>query len=160
MAKNFVVQFGVGNPTLMTGLSPTFVNFKTVPGGTNATPPGITEIPTATGLYYFTYGPTTSTAFLIDAVAAVTNTTQRYLSGVLDPIQSVDEKIGVVGDSFGTTAADPTTIFGYVKRLQEFNEGNSTFNKTTGAWDIYSRGSSTELVMKTLSDAAGVVSKS
>lgn len=159
MAKNFIVQFGVGNPTLMTGLSPTFVQFRTVPGGVTSAPPGITEVPNATGLYYFTYGPTTSIAFLIDAGAAVTNNTQRYLSGALDPIQSVDEKIGISSDSIGSTAVDPTTIFGYVKRLQEFNEGNSTFNKTTGAWDIYSRGN-TQLIEKTLSDAAGVVTKS
>ncbi len=159
MAKNFVVQFGTGNPTLRTGLTPTFTIFKTV-GGSNITAPGVTEIPTSSGLYYFTYGPTSAIAFVLDGGSSITDTSIRYLTGQLDPVQAVDESIGVSGDSYGSTSVDPTTIFGYVKRLREFNEGNSTFDKSSGVWDIYTRGSSAELVQKTLTDASGVVTKS
>lgn len=157
MAKNYLLQFG---STTWTGLTPSFILFKTFPGGTNVTPPGITEIPTASGLYYFTWGPTNSIAFVVDGGAALTSPVTRYITGDLDPIQAVDEKIGTTEDSFGSTSVDPTTIFGYVKRLQEWNEGNATFNKSSGAWDVYSRGSSVMLAEKELVDAASEVTKS
>ena len=63
-----------------------------------------------------------------------------------------NEMIGTTASSFGSTSIDPSTIFGSVKRLQEILEGNATFNKSNGTWDIYSRGSSTLLRSKTLSD--------
>lgn len=63
-----------------------------------------------------------------------------------------NEMIGTTASSFGSTSIDPVTIFGSVKRLQEILEGNATFNKSNGTWDIYSRGSSTLLRSKTLSD--------
>lgn len=193
-AKNYILRFASGNPTTYTGLSPTFTVFKTVPGGVNITPPpGITEIPTSTGLYYFSYDPIGSTApvaFVIDGGASLVLST-RYLSNALDPIQAVDQQLTAVGltleaglsaiaggissianfgtslnsligstaSSFGNTATDPATIFGYLKRLQEFNEGDSTFTKTTGLWDIYSRGASTQLIEKALVDSTTSVVK-
>lgn len=198
MAKQYLVLFGSGNPASNTGLSPTFTVFKTVPGGTNATPPGITEIPSATGQYYFTYGATNAIAFVIDGGSGLASSI-RYVPGLLDPVDAIDEqltaygntalqgmsnlgttmltsfaglgntmfygfsgidaKLGATNASFGSTNTDPTSIFGFVKRLQEFNEGNSTFNKATGVWDVYSRGSSTLLTEKTLADSSGTVSK-
>lgn len=73
---------------------------------------------------------------------------------------SINTLIGGLSSSFGNTSADPTTVFGYLKRLQEFNEGNSVFNKSTSLWDIYSRGSSTLLIEKSLNDTTGIVTKS
>lgn len=184
MAKNFVVAFGSGSPATNTGLSPTFTVFKTTPGGVNTAPPGITEVPTATGLYYFTYGPTNTISFVIDGGAALL-TSIRYIPGILDPIDAVDEQltaqgntllaaitavgasfgglaglIGSTASSFGTSSVDPGDLFGYVKRLQEFNEGDSTFTKGTGTWDVYSRGASVLLADKQLTDTTGTVSKS
>lgn len=156
--KTYFLAFGSGNPTSNTGLAPTFTVFKTAGGSLVSGAPGITELPTSTGLYYFTYGPTSPIVFLIDGGSAL-STSIRYIPGALDPIQSVDEKVGTSADSFGSTSVDPTTIFGYVKRGQEFNEGNSTFTKSTGVWDILSRGSSTMLIEKTLTDTTGTVTK-
>ncbi len=159
MAKEYLLQFGNGNPTLRTGLSPTLVVFKQLPSGTGVAAPGITEVPTATGLYYFTYGPTGPISFVVDGGASISDAGARYITGALDPLDAVDEKIGTTSDSIGSTSVDPTTLYGYLKRLQEFNEGNSTFNKTSGAWAISARGA-TVIANKTLTDSAGVVTKS
>ncbi len=160
--KNYLIQFGTGQPTLMTGLTPTMVVFKTYPGGTNITPPGITEIPTSTGLYYFSYSPTLSMAFVIDGGSSV-NSAFRYLSGNLDPIQAVDEVLGSTASSFESTSTDPSSVIGYLKRMQEYNEGNSSFTKSSGVWDIYARGNSvgasTLLIEKTLTTSETLVTK-
>ena len=200
MAKNYLIQFFSSvNPSLITGFSPTFTVFKTVPGGANATPPGITEIPTATGLYYFTYGPTNTVAFVIDGGASLP-VSSRYIAGNLDPVQAVDEQltgvgntlqaigntllaqgsstntqivglIGSLADSYGSTLSDPTTVFGYLKRLQEYNEGNSLFTKSSGVWQVYTRGvtyvlgpttypgTTTLLSQKTIADSGSVITK-
>ena len=67
--------------------------------------------------------------------------------------------IGTTASSYGSTSIDPSSVFGYLQRLQEWNEGNSTFNKSTSLWDVFSRGSSTLLAEKTLVDSSGIVSK-
>ena len=217
MAKNFVFVFGQGSSNINTGLSPTFLAFKTV-GGSAIAAPGITEIPTSTGLYYTTYGPTNTIAFTLDGFTSGLGSA-RYIYGTMDPINAIDEYLGntfypfgvstlafgasaaVLGasliasgasltaqgvslnalgvtilsyvgntsplsaligglsSSFGNSASDPTTVFGYLKRLQEFNEGNSLFTKSTSIWDIYSRGSSALLAEKTLNDSSGNVTK-
>ncbi len=159
MAKNYLLQFGTGSPTLRTGLTPTMIVFKQFPAGTNITAPGITEIPTSTGLYYFTYGPTGPVSFVVDGGSTVGDSGSRYITGILDPIQAVDEKVGTTVDTVGDTSADPTTVLGYVKRLQELQEGNATFTKSSGAWLISTRGG-TALRSKTLADSSSAVTKS
>ncbi len=167
--KNYLLQFySTVNPTLIAGFSPTFTTFNVIPGGGATTPPGITQVPTNTGLYYFTYDPLSSIAFVVDGGASLP-TAARYIAGVLDPIQKVDEQLTAVGtsllaqgasilaqgstsgglgalvgdltSSFGSTLTDPSTVFGYLKRLMEFNEGQNVFQKESGVLDIYSRGS-------------------
>lgn len=65
--------------------------------------------------------------------------------------------IGSTASPFGGTSADPVDLFGYVRRIQEFLEGNQTFNKTSGAFAIYSRGGATLLAQKAINnDASGV----
>lgn len=65
--------------------------------------------------------------------------------------------IGDTTSVYGSNLADPVTLFGYGKRVVEFLEGNQTFNKTTGAWSIYSRSYATLLITKSLvNNAAGV----
>ncbi len=175
--KNFLLLFGTGSPAVNTGLAPTFTVFKSVPGGVNLTAPGITEIPSSTGMYYFTYGPTAPISFVIDGATSGLASSVRYVAGLLDPIQTVDELIGLTlyplaataavvggligdtGSTYGGATTDPGTVFGYLKRLQEFNEGNSSFDKSTSIWDVYSRGSSTLLAEKTLNDATGSIVK-
>lgn len=68
--------------------------------------------------------------------------------------------IGTSADSFGTTAVDPSTLFGFLKRNQEFWEGNQTYAKATGLFDFYNRGSSTLLREKTISDSSSSTTKS
>lgn len=157
--KNYLVIFGSGNPTAVTGLTPTFLVFKTTPGGTNATPPGITEIPTSTGLYYFTYGPTNSISFVIDGGSSLSSSAVRFIPGLLDPIDAVDESIGTTESSFGSTSTDPTTLYGYLKRAQEVSEGDASFDKSTSIWSVSSRGSSTLLFTKELDNTSSGVDK-
>ena len=128
------------------------------PAGATIAPPSVTEPLASSGFYKFSYGPTASIVFLADGGAALSSS-DRFVQGVLDPIQAVDEKIGTSADSFGSTSTDPSTIFGFVKRNLEFEEGNAVFNKTSGVWDIYSRGSSTLLREKTLTNSTSQVGK-
>ena len=157
MAKDYWATFG-SDPTVNSGLAPTFIIFTNTSGAT-LTPPAITEPLAGSGYYYFSYGPTLSTAFLLDGGGALASA-DRYVQGVLDPIQAVDQALGSTVSSFGSTSVDPGTAIGYLKRIQEFLEGNAEFNKTTGEWEIYSRGSSTLLRVKTLANSVGEVTKS
>jgi hypothetical protein len=157
MSKIYWLQFGSGDPSTKTGLTPTlslFANF----GGTLITGPGVTEVPALSGLYQFTYGPTNSIIFKADGGSILADS-DRYIVGVLDPIQAVDEKVGTTTDSFGSTAADPTTLYGFAKRNQEFLEGNATFTKSTGIWSVASRGSSTVIATKQLSNTTTLATK-
>jgi hypothetical protein len=120
--------------------------------------PTISEIPTATGLYTFAYDPTLPISFVCDGGSSLSSG-DRFVVGILDPVQAVDAKVGFSFNSFGSTSSDPTTLLGYAKRNLEFQEGDATFNKTTGAWDIYSRGASTLLREKTLTNTSGDVTK-
>jgi hypothetical protein len=61
--------------------------------------------------------------------------------------------IGSPSSSFGSTSIDPTTVFGFLMRSQEIAEGNRSFAKATGVMEYYSRGSSTLLRQKTVSDS-------
>lgn len=158
MAKTYWFSFGNTDGTSFTGLTPSFTLFQ-LETGTTTTPPGITERIAGTGAYQFSFaGSTLSTFFRIDGGAALA-ATDRYIRGVLDPIQTVDQKIGTTTDSFGSTSVDPTTLFGYAKRNQEIQEGNEVFNKSTGDFQILSRGSSTLLADKTVTNSSTQVTK-
>lgn len=159
MSKSYGLKFGTGDPRLNTGLHPTLIIFNSAIDGTPLTPPGISEVISGSGIYNFMYGPTLSIGFLADGGSNLSSS-DRYITGLLDPIQAVDEKVGYATDSFGSTGVDPTTIFGYAKRNQEFEEGNAVFNKSSGVWDIYSRGSSTLLAEKTLTNSISLATKS
>lgn len=155
--KSYWAKFGSGNASDNTGLTPTFTIFS-VQGLTAISAPGITETPSGSGLYKFQYDPTLPIIFALDGGAAL-DSTARYVYGVLDPIQAVDEKVGTLSDSYGTTAIDPQSVLGYLKRNQEFQEGNATFTKSTGTWNIYTRGSSALLREKTLANNTTEASK-
>ena len=150
MAKTYWMKFGSGDPRTNTGLAPTLVIFN-AGGITTITGPGITETPAGSGLYSFSYGATISYAFLADGGSGLA-AGDRYITGVLDPVQAVDERVGVQADSFGSTSADPTTLSGYLKRIQELLEGDAVYTKSTGVWTISNRGSTTLLRSKTLTN--------
>lgn len=234
MAKTYFLQFGFGDSRTNTGLAPTFLIFANAQGS-GFPGPGITEIPTGTGIYSFTYGVTSPIAFLADGFTTGLGS-GRYIVGSIDPNNRSDEYgntliafgnslialgnsnvalgttnvaiglsnialgvsnvalgnsnialgttnvavgltnlalnisqaavnatfIGLLGDtssSFGSTSIDPTTVFGFLKRAQEMAEGNQTYTKATGLLDFYSRGSSTLLREKTVSDTSSNTTK-
>jgi hypothetical protein len=66
---------------------------------------------------------------------------------------------GSTASSFGTSAADPVDLFGYLKRIQENLEGNNSFTKSSGVFTILSRGSSYTLASKTISNSISMVTK-
>lgn len=68
-------------------------------------------------------------------------------------------QLGSTTASYGTNSADPTTIFGFLKRAQETREGNETYTKASGLLDIYSRGSSQLLAEKTIADSSTSTTK-
>lgn len=148
--KIYYLKFGSGDPAPYTGLFPTFTVFN-AQGLTAIAAPGVTELPAGTGLYQFSYGPTQAVVFKADGGAGL-SAGDRYISGTLDPIQAVDQQLGFSTDSFGSTSTDPGSIWGYVKRLQEFFEGDATYTKGTGIWQLFNRGSTTLLRTKTLAN--------
>lgn len=195
MAANnqFLVQFGTGSPATYTGLSPTFTVFNVVGVG-NTTPPSIAEI-SSTGLYQFTYSPVSPIAFVVDGTSSISDSTIRYVAGLLDPSTSYQPAymstlltgmgntlgsmatlgannvtlMGTLADSIGSTLTDPSTMFGFLKRIQEFNEGNRSFTKSSGVFELWSRGvthvlgastysgTSTMLISKTVTDSGSVI---
>ena len=212
MAVNYLLQFGTGDPRTFTGLSPSFLIFKDKDGN-NVTPPGITEIPSGTGLYYFAWGTTTNIAFLADAVTTSPGSAGRYIAGMLDMSDRISEfgtslqsgqnnlgstivsigntgiaigtstyaleqaiastltaigsSFGAVASAIGTTASligdnatDPSTLFGYLKRLAELEQGQEQFVKSTGALTMFDRTGATTLATRTISNTASLVIKS
>ena len=67
--------------------------------------------------------------------------------------------IGTAGSTFGGLSTDPIDLFGYAKRVIENLEGNQTFLKGSGALAILSRGSSTTLANKTITNSISTVIK-
>ncbi len=104
--KTYYVVFASGDPRSTVGLSPTFLIFNTY--GTGVTPPGITGVIGATGIYAFQYGTTTPIAFLLDG-ATTGLASNRYISGSIDPADRSDEygttlvAIGTTLNALGTT---------------------------------------------------------
>lgn len=186
IAKTYYLTFGTGDPRSWTGLAPTFLIFKKF-DGTAVTAPGITEPIAGSGIYQFTVAPSFSIAFLAYGNTTLLPAAPAYVPGSLDPIDANDDAIAILGStvlaigntsvavgntlsdistrigstasSFGSTSVDPGTIFGYLKRAQEVAEGNASYLKSSGAWQLFSRGSSTLLVSKSLSNSAQGVTK-
>lgn len=158
MATTYYLKFGSGDPAPFTGLSPTLTVFA-ARGLTALQAPTILESALDPGIYVFSYTPTLSILFKADGGAALASG-DRYISNALDPAQAIGSAVGFTTDSIGSTATDPSTVLGYLRRAQEFMEGNATFNKSSGIWDVYSRGSSTLLVEKTLTNTTTAANKS
>lgn len=78
-------------------------------------------------------------------------------AGIGVTLLSIAGLIGSTTSSFGSTSVDPADMLGYLRRAQEVWEGNAQFGKSTGSWQMWSRGSSTLLRVKTMSnDSVGV----
>ena len=151
--KDYVLEFGSGNPQNFTGLAPSLISFYQLSDGQTIAPPGITELFAGSGQYRFQYDATLSIAFIADGGATLAPQ-NRYVSGILDPLDVIDQRIGSTASSFGSTSVDPGDLFGYAMRNQEWQEGDATFNKSSGAWNVSSRGSSTLLASKSLTNTS------
>lgn len=68
--------------------------------------------------------------------------------------------IGSTASSLGSTNTDPADLMGYVKRLQEWLEGNEIFTKTSGIWQKRTRGNTMIFAPKTLGNTITQVTKS
>lgn len=154
-------SFHPTDPRTYPSLAPTFLTFKRLDTQADVTPPGITQLST-TGVYMFPFGITTQMYFLIDGITTNSGN-DRYVYGILDPADQIDLSIntliGTTSSSFGTTSVDPATLFGYLRRAQEYAEGIQTFTKASGVWDIKSRGG-TLITQKTLADTTTSTTRS
>lgn len=174
MAREYWFAFGP-QPSVTSGLAPTFITFVNGSGLTQA-PPTITETYVGTGLYKASYTPTQTIAFVLDGATTSLNTSARYIAGVFDPNDTIGQTlvgigntvsalgtqldgIGNTASSFGDLTTSPGTLFGYSKRLVEFLEGNQTFVKASGALTFSSKGSSVLLASKVVSDSSTQTTK-
>lgn len=66
--------------------------------------------------------------------------------------------IGSPTSSIGSTLSDPTTLFGFLMRAQEVSEGNQSYTKATGVWQMQSRGA-TLLRQKTITDTSSTTTR-
>lgn len=175
--KSYWLSFGSGNPQLNAGLTPTFITFQaataltlssgftSLVGFTALTSPPIYEIGVSVGLYSFCYdqlanpfGITSPIVFTVDGGAALLSA-NRYISAVLDPIQAVDQRLGYVTDSYGSTLLDPASALGYLRRALEFWEGAAVYTKPTGIWQIYDRGNTLLLRQHQLTNSSATTTK-
>ena len=147
----YFLQFGSGDPSANTGLSPTFTVFKNSAGG-NITPPSIAEVST-TGLYSFTLSPVEAITFVCSGATTGLSTTDRFITGALDP--SIGDTTALIGNS----ASDPTSLFGFLKRLQELQEGDENYTKATGVLIRQDRTGATTLISQTINDSATEITK-
>lgn len=158
--RDYFAVFGPGNPATNSGLTPTFITFISSTGAAG-TPPAISE-PGSKGIYKFSYDASaTLISFVMDGFTTGLATPDRYISGVLDPYDTFGVTLNAIGvtlnaigspsDSIGTPSVDPTTLFGFLRRAQEFGEGNATYIKASGILNLSSR-QNTLIASKTIID--------
>lgn len=161
-------NFALGTTAVALGITNAGFGLTSVALGTTAVALGVTNV--AIGTTNLGYGVTnvaigtTLTGYGVSTYAVGLSTytiaTSLYAASSTNTAigLSLFALIGDTSSSFGTDIADPTTVFGLLKRLQEFNEGDQTFTKTTGAWAISSRGGSL-LATKTIGNSSSQVTR-
>lgn len=158
MSVDYFLVFGGGDPSSKSGLAPTFTVFSTPAGGAT-TAPSIAEIGT-TGIYTFNYAPQGPIAFVVDGATTGLATADRYIVGSLDlGDESGTISIGTTTDSIGSNLADPTTLFGFIRRIKELLEGDSTYSKASGAYTMFDSTGATTIASKTITDNGTTVTK-
>lgn len=142
----------IGTSAIALGITNVALGTTNVALGTTSVALGITGI--ALGTTTVALGTTTVALGVTNVGIGLTILTQ--LSGASSPVVNL---IGSAGSTFGSSATDPIDLFGYVKRIVENLEGNQSFTKSTGALTILTRGSSTTLASKTITNTATAVTK-
>jgi hypothetical protein len=89
MSNTYFMRFGSGDPRQYSGISPTFLIFRQL-DGSNVSPPPIAQVGLSSGIYGFTFGVTMPITFLADAATTSPGTAGRYVTGDLDPKDSID----------------------------------------------------------------------
>ena len=91
---------------------------------------------------------------------ALGTTAVSYGVDVLAQGSTLVARIGTTSDVIGDNSTDPTTTFGFLKRCQEYLEGDSTYTKASGSLTNYDRAGATTTVSTTIADGTTVVTKS
>jgi hypothetical protein len=157
-AKTYVLKFGSGPPSSFSGLAPTFLTFVNS-AGSATTAPSISEM-ASTGLYSFSYEALGEIFFVADGATTGLADNVRFVVGALDITDRVDQLIGSTSDAIGDDSTDPTTLFGFLLRAQNWAEGQNTYVKATGVLNMYEKTGATLLVSRTLADSTTNVTKS
>lgn len=105
------MQFGYGDPRPYTGLNPTLVTFMTS-GGTAIVGPTLAEVGTSTGIYAFSLGTTIPMTFIADAATTSPGPQGRYVFGVCDPSDRIDEYAVTLTAMSSTMGAQLSTLVG------------------------------------------------
>jgi len=112
MANQYWLRFNASvAPYTTSGLAPTFISFAKYDGTTLA-PPGITAPFASLGIYQFTYTPSFSIAFVVDGATTGLANADRYIVGVLDPLDSLAVDLLAMGGSISvlSTASSITGL--------------------------------------------------
>lgn len=143
--KTYILKFGDGDPRQFGGMRPTFLSFQ-LSSGVTVTPPGISEIPTSMGIFFFNWTPTTQITFLADAATTSPGSSSRYLIGSLDPVDRADEylssliAIGVSLTASGVSlAASGLTLTGIgitITAIVSTSSGNSDASLIGGSTSL------------------------
>ncbi len=159
--RDYFFAFGSGNPASKTGLAPTFIKFVNSAGAAT-TAPSIAETPAGSGIYKSSYEPNGIIAFVMDGATTSLATSDRYIFGTLDPYDMFGATLNAIAVTLSgmgvTLAAQGVTLSSYIA-AQGLAEGNQVYTKATGILDMYSRGSSTLLAEKTISDTSTQTTK-
>lgn len=147
------INSAVGSTLAGLGSTVMGIGATTLANGVNIVNLGATTIAIGNTLTQIGTNITNEGATLV-AIGNTLSTIGISLGSLPASVASIDAKLGTTASSFGSTSVDPVDIYGYLKRLREFNEGNQQFAKTSGSWSIYSRGSSTLLAIKTLTSTS------
>lgn len=152
----------IGTSHIAQGVSLTAQGVSILAFGVSLTAQNVTL--TAIGFSSLVYGTslfalgTTGVALGTSTIALLGNFGST-LTGIGNSSLALGNFIGSTASSFGSTSVDPVDLFGFMKRAQEIAEGNQVYTKSTGLLDFYSRGSSTLLREKTISDTSSQTSK-
>jgi hypothetical protein len=130
--RPYWLSFGA---SAVSGLAPTFINFRSTAGSTLA-PPAITE-PGSFGMYLFNYDPITMVAFICDGFTSGLAFQDRYIQGVLDPFDQFGVTMVAQGNTltaFGTSLyAYGTSIYAYGTSIYAFGATSSAIVGTSAS---------------------------
>jgi len=80
-------------------------------------------------------------------------------SGLASTLSTLSSFVGTTASAFGDSSTQPATLFGFMKRVQENLEGDSTYVKGTGVWTVTDRAGLTTIATKTITDSGSTVTK-